>query len=66
MLLQIDQPHGPQSFCAAAVVEGDVIVRTAPKLAKFRGQPCANLRRWAASIGATVLEVQVEEPAREE
>lgn len=56
MLLTVDQPHGPRQFCASVVVEDGVITRAADILGKFRGQPAANLRRWAASIGATVEE----------
>jgi hypothetical protein len=44
-------------MCAGVEATSGCIIRTAPILAKFRGQPLCNLQRWAGRRGGTVVKV---------
>lgn len=53
--ISIDAPNGRPSFNAGVVVDSaGKIVRAAPILRKFVGQPAANLVKWADRLGFKV------------
>ncbi len=52
--------NGPQKFTAGVEVnEAEIIVKTAPVLKRFMGQPLDNLRNWLDSLADSTALMRV-------